>query len=576
MKIYCPYCGVKGSADDSYNGRKVKCPKCQEMFDLKSDMAIEQSELLTADLGGESLAEPSDQGVLQDEGDLRSSLEYSPPEQEDPQEEVETPEITTVEDIEPEDLSVEGGGSIDWDDFGAELDREIFEGERESEASDLLLTEELQAVDAPVAGSIDSADLSGAEEMDVAGSTSVSADVVVNDSAEDLGNTLIDQLAEGADIPVAGEISEPLTARTGEPPVEEADVVETVAVVEEAGEDNNLATLTAPEVVMPLFVDAGKNDQNDAATEAMALVDDDDTGVDVKRVDDPEDAVVVEDEPYGIAKEQCWECGKEDSSGEVFVPIDGRLYCPDCLPTEQADVAGPVVANDLAETEENKENPGEGKVAEAKKEFTVGGVIRESWAKLKGAKGAIWAGTALMYLVLIVLVACGTFWLPTPDIESDGVVGYILPFLLQVVIQIVSMLFIAGLLFMGIRRVAGDEVSWKMIFHGFSFTGKIIVVSILQFIFISVGFILIIPGIYLVVGYTMVIPLIVDKNLSPWEALETSRKAVHKVWWKVAVLYALVMLIFLVAFIPFGIGVIWAWPMIMVTAGVVYRRLFNR
>ena len=32
MKMYCPRCGVKGSADDSYLGRRITCPKCSETF----------------------------------------------------------------------------------------------------------------------------------------------------------------------------------------------------------------------------------------------------------------------------------------------------------------------------------------------------------------------------------------------------------------------------------------------------------------------------------------------------------------------------------------------------------------
>ena len=63
MKIYCPHCGVKGSADDSYSGRTIKCPKCQEMFDLTTDMAIDPSEFLTVDLDSPvaALAESEEQ-----------------------------------------------------------------------------------------------------------------------------------------------------------------------------------------------------------------------------------------------------------------------------------------------------------------------------------------------------------------------------------------------------------------------------------------------------------------------------------------------------------------------------------
>ena len=83
MKIYCPHCGVKGSADDSYSGRKIKCPKCQEMFDLKPDMAIDQNEFLTADLGSETLGESLEQNIIQDDstGEVASLVEDAFPEQ---------------------------------------------------------------------------------------------------------------------------------------------------------------------------------------------------------------------------------------------------------------------------------------------------------------------------------------------------------------------------------------------------------------------------------------------------------------------------------------------------------------
>ena len=41
MKLQCPHCGVTGSADDSYLGRKVKCPKCQDIFVVADDSSAE-------------------------------------------------------------------------------------------------------------------------------------------------------------------------------------------------------------------------------------------------------------------------------------------------------------------------------------------------------------------------------------------------------------------------------------------------------------------------------------------------------------------------------------------------------
>ncbi|BHH85009.1 hypothetical protein [Desulforhopalus sp. 52FAK] len=598
MKIYCPHCGVKGSADDSYSGRKIKCPKCQGMFDLKPDMAIDQDEFLTADLGAETVAETQGQEVVRDEptAEVASPVESALAElNEEPFEdsldlddEIDQEVDDSAAEVDAEEQLDEEGDDLDWGSFEADLDKEIAASEQaEAQASDEL--EDFGEDEGPVVDLGDS-DLSiSDDELELAEEPTL---------ADDLGDVLgtVDQdddalFDESLDTPV--ESDEDLTDI--EEVAEIIDAVDQEIEVEEIeDEDSNLATLTAPDVAMPLF--AGDDDKqreeivttkDSSPEEVMSFADadlpevDEHDQPDVVIGDDTRD-VVVEDEPYGIDKEQCWQCGKKDSVGEPFVAIDGRLYCTECSPAEEGEeaVVEPVAlaganldGGDIPE--ENLE--GDEETKELKPQFTVGGVIKEAWEKVKGIKGAVWAASAVMYLLLIVIVAGGSMLLPSDEIGTESLTSFIPSALFQFVTQALYMIFMGGLFFMGIRRVAGDKVSWKMIFHGFSFTGKIIVVTILQSILITIGFVLLIlPGIYLSVGYVMAIPLIVDKNLSPWQALETSRKAVHKVWWKVAGIGLLTCLLFTVAAIPLGIGLIWVWPLALVISGVVYNRLFGK
>ena len=37
MKMVCPHCNVNGIVDDSLIGRRVKCPKCTNIFVVSSD-----------------------------------------------------------------------------------------------------------------------------------------------------------------------------------------------------------------------------------------------------------------------------------------------------------------------------------------------------------------------------------------------------------------------------------------------------------------------------------------------------------------------------------------------------------
>ncbi|MBU0960478.1 MAG: hypothetical protein KKH60_03040, partial [Proteobacteria bacterium] len=147
---------------------------------------------------------------------------------------------------------------------------------------------------------------------------------------------------------------------------------------------------------------------------------------------------------------------------------------------------------------------------------------------------------------------------------------------LQLVTTCLSVIFTAGIMLIGVRRAAEQRVSWKMVFAGFSKALSITMALILQSLLVLIGFcLLILPGIYLSVGYALTLPLILEKGLGPWQALEASRKAIHKKWWTVFGLYLVMGLIYLVSAIPLGLGLIWTVPMFFVGLGVLYRLFFG-
>jgi Zn-finger nucleic acid-binding protein len=205
-------------------------------------------------------------------------------------------------------------------------------------------------------------------------------------------------------------------------------------------------------------------------------------------------------------------------------------------------------------------------------DFSILGVIKDAWRETKGAKASILAGTIVMCLVMFLIGAAGTFL----GFDPATMAGVVISIVVQILLTLLSVIFTAGLLYMGVRKVSGDEISWKMVFKGFSFTGQIVVATVLQTILIGIGLLLLVlPGIYLVIGYGLTLPLILDREMSAWEAMETSRKAIHKVWWKVAGAFFLMSFIYAVSTIPLGIGLIWTVPMFAVLIGVVYRCLLG-
>jgi len=85
----------------------------------------------------------------------------------------------------------------------------------------------------------------------------------------------------------------------------------------------------------------------------------------------------------------------------------------------------------------------------------------------------------------------------------------------------------------GLKIAVGPPVTPSEVLKHYDKTFSLLLTIILMYIMLLIGFILlIIPGIYLLVAYYLAIPLIVEKGLSPWKALEASRKSITKCWFR--------------------------------------------
>jgi hypothetical protein len=551
MKLFCPHCGVKGVADDLYRGKLVKCPKCLGTF-----VAIEPEKTVAGQEFEQPPAVPAGQPAI-DKQAAETPIAEGPAEAE---------AKSIEEDVVGEEPAVELPAAAVEE--GPETDTGWRETPIEAEA----LTEE----ELPVAPAVEETGAETAGE-----GAEVAADGEHGAAAPAQGE-------KDAPEPVHdwGEIPADIEAKAAE-----AEQELPAGIVAEAGKEEGGQPL--PEVEPspdpepeqaaqePQPATAGQEDA--AAVEVPARAEDSGEGHFIFEERQP--VQEVEDTPYGLIKEQCWQCGKKNRTGQPFTERSGRLFCPACAPAEPETVSepGPAAAGFAGgiPTAAAKEAPSPDFMAEARPEFGIGGALREAWAKTKGAKGSIWAGSAVMYIAILALAAAGSFLLPILGLDivaqKQGLKEQLSGYLFEVLINIITVMFSGGLILMGVRKVQGEPLSWKMIFAGFPHAGKLIIAWVLQSIFILFGFmVLVLPGIYLAIGYSMTIPLIVDRKMSPWQAMETSRKAIHKVWWRVAGLYFLMGLLFLVSTVPLGLGVIWTWPMFVVLAGVVYHFLFGR
>lgn len=89
----------------------------------------------------------------------------------------------------------------------------------------------------------------------------------------------------------------------------------------------------------------------------------------------------------------------------------------------------------------------------------------------------------------------------------------------------------AGLYLGAFKSLNNQSLELGGFFKGFQFFAPLVLANLIIGIFVSLGFLLcLIPGIYLAVSYLLTTPLILDRNMGFWEAMETSRKIVTKQW----------------------------------------------
>jgi len=201
-------------------------------------------------------------------------------------------------------------------------------------------------------------------------------------------------------------------------------------------------------------------------------------------------------------------------------------------------------------------------------DFTIGDIISKAWAKTQGNKGTVWLAILFYILASIAIVVVSFIFLFIVPI-----LGAFLSPLLQFLVLTPVM---AGLYMVGIKIAANQATSGASIFDYFNKLWPLLLTFFLVVVMITIGFVLLIlPGIYLAVGYAMALPLVVEKNLSPWAAMEASRKAISKHWFKIFGLYIVLTIILWISAIPLGIGLIWTLPLALILYGVLYTTMFG-
>ncbi len=208
-------------------------------------------------------------------------------------------------------------------------------------------------------------------------------------------------------------------------------------------------------------------------------------------------------------------------------------------------------------------------------DFNIIEVIKEGFRRIEGVKGTFLAAFALYIFVAIILQILLGFIFPSPPAPAEP--NYLNQQIVTILSYPVLMPLMLGMIMLAINHSRGEQIEYRSIFNYYHLTGTLSFAAILIYIMTVIGFVLLIlPGIYLSIAYVFTLPLIADKNMTVWEAMEFSRKSVTKHWFKVFGLLFLLSLMMAVGTLALGIGLIWAVPLMFVTLyGLLYPLIFD-
>jgi uncharacterized membrane protein len=222
-------------------------------------------------------------------------------------------------------------------------------------------------------------------------------------------------------------------------------------------------------------------------------------------------------------------------------------------------------------------------IAEGDYELDIGACFSRGWELVKGN---FWPTVGVSTLVFIILMAfnqiTGLFTGPIiqgmvrQQAVSPG--GIVIVVLVSIVSAPVYIVLMAGLMKYFLNLIRGEPASIGDAFSGFGPSiGQLILLGLVTNLLVMIGYVLcVIPGIFLQVAWLFALPLVVDRRMNFWTAMELSRKMVCKHWFIVFAFLIVYGLVVVAGVIACCIGILVTMPIGMGAWMYAYETIFSR
>ena len=215
-------------------------------------------------------------------------------------------------------------------------------------------------------------------------------------------------------------------------------------------------------------------------------------------------------------------------------------------------------------------------------ELDLGDCISRAWNLVKNNLWPIVGTSALVFFAMIGINQL--FGLITNPIINDMVAaqkvnvrGLLIVAGVTIISAPVSTIFMAGLFQYYLKLIRGEMTGMGDAFAGFGArTGQLILLSLVQMTLVVVGYACcLLPGIYLTVAWYFAIPLVMDRRLDFWSAMQLSRQLVSKHWFVVFAAMLVFGLVAMLGILACGIGILVSLPVGTLALMYAYETIFG-
>ncbi len=212
----------------------------------------------------------------------------------------------------------------------------------------------------------------------------------------------------------------------------------------------------------------------------------------------------------------------------------------------------------------------------------IGGCISRGWELIKNN---FWPAVGVNALVMVINIAINQIvGLVTRPAINDMIAhrqltasGILIVGLATILTAPIYAVLMAGLFKYYLNLVRGTTAGIGDAFSGFGPSiGQLVLVGLVMNTLVLLGCLLcLIPGIYLSVAWYFTIPLIIDRRLNFWEAMELSRKRVTKHWFLVFAFVLVSGLLGAAGIIACCIGIFVTIPIFLASLMYAYETIFS-